>query len=50
MNEQKINIKLVDEMEKYPILYNFKLSEYFKKDGTKKARSEVGRSVNMSGK
>jgi len=50
MNEQKINLKLVEEVEKHPVLYNFTLSGYSRKDETEKAWSEVGRSVNMSGK
>jgi len=50
MNEQKINLKLVEEVEKHPVLYNFTLSGYSRKDVTEKAWSEVGRSVNISGK
>ncbi|KAF0685375.1 transcription factor Adf-1-like [Aphis craccivora] len=48
MNEQKINLKMVEEVEKHPVLYNFTLSGYSRKDETEKAWSEVGRSVNMS--
>lgn len=49
MNEQKLNIKLVEEVEKYPILYNFTLPGYSRKDETEKAWNEVGRIVNMTG-
>jgi hypothetical protein len=42
-NEQKINLKLVEEVEKYPVLYNFTLSGYSRKDETEEAWSEVGR-------
>lgn len=50
MNEQKINLKLVEEVEKHPVLYNFTLSGYSRKDETEKDWSKVGRSVNMSSK
>jgi len=49
MNEQKLNIKFVEEVEKHPILYNFTLPGYSRKDETEKAWNEVGKTVNMTG-
>ena len=49
MNEQKLNTKLVKEVEKHPVLYNFKLPGYSRKDETDFAWSEVGKAVNMTG-
>lgn len=43
MNEQKINLKFVEEVEKHPVLNNFTLSGYSRKDETEKAWSEVER-------
>lgn len=33
-----INLKIAMKVEKYPCLYNFKLTEYFRKDVTAKAK------------
>lgn len=49
MSEQKLNIKLVEEVEKHPILYNFTLPGYSRKDETEIAWNEVGKTVNMTG-
>ncbi|XP_066906180.1 transcription factor Adf-1 [Halyomorpha halys] len=48
MNEQTFNIKLVGEVEKRPVLYNFTLPGYSRKDETEKAWNEVGEAVNMT--
>ncbi|VVC25021.1 MADF domain [Cinara cedri] len=48
MNEQTINVKLVEEVEKRPVLYNFTLSGYSRKDETEMAWDEVGKTVNMT--
>lgn len=49
MSEQKLNIKFVEEVEKHPILYNFTLPGYSRKDETEIARNEVGKTVNVTG-
>lgn len=48
MNDQTLNIKFVQEVEKYPCLYNYKLSDYSKKDVTDRAWSDVGKIFNMT--
>lgn len=50
MNDQVFNIKFVSEVEKHPILYNYKLKDYFKKDLTEKAWVEVAKKVDLSSK
>ncbi|XP_045773870.1 uncharacterized protein LOC123873191 [Maniola jurtina] len=47
-SEQSFNFNLVQEIEKYPCLYNYKLSAYSYKDVTDKAWSDVGKAVNLS--
>ena len=49
MSEQILNIKFVGEVEKHPVLYNYKLPGYSRKDITEKAWREVGREVQMTG-
>lgn len=39
--EDNLTIKLVEAVEQYPCLYNFKLPEYARKDITEKAWSKV---------
>ncbi|XP_063629194.1 uncharacterized protein LOC134800639 [Cydia splendana] len=48
MNEQTLNIKFVQEVEKYPCLYNYTLGDYSRKDATEKAWSEVGKIFNLT--
>jgi len=48
MSEQKLNIKFVEEVEKHPILYNFTLPGYSRKDEAEIAWNEVGKTVNMT--
>lgn len=50
MNEQKVNVKLVEEVEKHSILYNFTLSGYSRKDETEMAWNEIGKPVNITGR
>ncbi|XP_034833099.2 uncharacterized protein [Maniola hyperantus] len=47
-SEQTFNFNLVQEIEKYPCLYNYKLSAYSYKDVTDKAWSDVGKAVGLS--
>ncbi|KAG8282322.1 hypothetical protein J6590_039068 [Homalodisca vitripennis] len=47
MSDQELNIKLVGAVEKYEVLYNYKLPEYTRKDVTEKAWKEVSAEVNM---
>lgn len=49
MNDQKLNIIFVEEIEKHEVLYNYHLPQYSRKDLTEKAWREVGDKVNMSG-
>jgi hypothetical protein len=49
MSEQILNIKFVGEVEKHPMLYNFKLPGYSRKEITGKAWCEVRREVQMTG-
>ncbi|KAF6203529.1 hypothetical protein GE061_001861 [Apolygus lucorum] len=46
--EQRLNVKLVAEVEKRPVLYNFKMPGYTRKDETERAWSEVGKAVGMT--
>ncbi|XP_046399476.1 uncharacterized protein LOC124165970 [Ischnura elegans] len=41
MNDQELNMKLVEEVEKHEVLYNYKLPGYSRKDVTEKAWKEV---------
>ena len=50
MNDQDFNIKFVGEVEKYQELYNYRLSEYARKDVTEKAWKEVATKINLPGK
>jgi hypothetical protein len=43
-----LTINLVKAVEKYPCLYNYKLSEYARKDLTEKAWSKVAEEVRSS--
>lgn len=47
--EKDIQVVLVQEIEKHPALYNFKLAEYSKKDITEKAWSEISSKISLSG-
>ena len=47
---EAFNIKFVGIVEKYPVLYNFTLSEYSRKDLTDKAWHLVAAEVNLPGK
>lgn len=46
----KENMKLVQEVEKYPILYNPGLPEYTRRADTDKAWDAVGEVMNLTGK
>nr|XP_023024694.1 uncharacterized protein LOC111512775 [Leptinotarsa decemlineata] len=48
MNEQVFNVKFVGEVEKFPVLYNYRPKEYSRKDVTEKAWNEVAKNVNLS--
>ncbi|KAF9814460.1 hypothetical protein SFRURICE_000187 [Spodoptera frugiperda] len=48
MSEQQINIKFVKEVQKYPILYNFELPSYSRRDVSDDAWKEVGKAMNMT--
>lgn len=50
MSEQQINIKFVKEVQKYPILYNFELPSYSRRDVSDEAWKEVGKAMNMTRK
>lgn len=43
------NIKLVEEIEKHPCLYNYKLSDYSKRDVTDLAWESVAKSLKDKG-
>jgi len=49
-NEQECNVMLVQAVELYPSLYNYKLSEYSRKDITENAWAKVAQQVNETGK
>ncbi|XP_031327884.1 uncharacterized protein LOC116171864 isoform X2 [Photinus pyralis] len=44
--ECEFNLKLVEAVENFPCLYNYKLAEYARKDITEKAWTEVAKEVN----
>jgi hypothetical protein len=46
MSKQDFCIKLVQAVEKYPCLHNYKLSDYSRKDIVDKAWVEIGKEVN----
>ncbi|KAG8286745.1 hypothetical protein J6590_052791 [Homalodisca vitripennis] len=48
MGDQELNFKLVAEVEKYEVLYNYKLPGYSRKDITDKAWHEIGVAMNMT--
>lgn len=50
MNDQALNIKFVQKVEEYPCLYNYKLTDYSRKDVIERAWSEVGKVFNLTGK
>lgn len=50
MNEQILNVNFVAEVEKRPLLYNYTLSEYSRKDLKEKAWSEVATECGITGK
>lgn len=50
MSDPASNIQFVQTVEKYPILYNYTLSNYSNKLETEKAWKEVGTAFNMTGK
>ena len=49
MGEKEQNIKLVQKVEKYPWLHNYKLPQYSRKDHTEKAWNEVAVKMEMTG-
>lgn len=49
MSDQALNIQFVQEVEKYPCLYNYELTQYSRKDITDEAWNNVGKIMNMSG-
>jgi DNA polymerase sigma len=49
-NEQEFNVKLVEAVELYPCLYNYKLPEYSRRDITENAWAKVAQQVNETGK
>uniref|UniRef100_A0A2A4IX37 MADF domain-containing protein n=1 Tax=Heliothis virescens TaxID=7102 RepID=A0A2A4IX37_HELVI len=49
MAVQARNIKLVQEIKKYPFLYNYKDVDYLRRDLTDAAWNEIGRKFKMSG-
>jgi hypothetical protein len=49
MNDQAANIKFVQEVENHPVLYNYNLLGYSRRDVTDKAWNEVANKVNMTG-
>lgn len=44
-----LTISLVEVVEKYPCLYNYKIPEYARKDITEKAWSKVAEEVKETG-
>ncbi|XP_050314588.1 uncharacterized protein LOC126749027 [Anthonomus grandis grandis] len=49
MAEQSLNIRLVQEVEEYPCLYEYTLNEYSRKDITEKSWNAIGKELNLSG-
>ncbi|KAI4455572.1 madf domain transcription factor [Holotrichia oblita] len=50
MSDQELNMKLVGTVEKYEVLYNYKLPGYSRKDVTEKAWQDVSIELDLSGK
>ncbi|KAF5269544.1 hypothetical protein FQR65_LT17964 [Abscondita terminalis] len=48
MSEQSLNVKFVQEVEKFPCLYNYKLPQYSRKDITEAAWNKIGKEMNMT--
>lgn len=49
-SEDYFNIKLVREVEKYPLLYNFNVAEYSKRDACDESWEKVAKAMNDTGK
>lgn len=49
-NEEVINSKLVEKVEKFPILYNYKLDGYSKRDSVEAAWENIANAMNDTGK
>lgn len=49
MNEDIFSIKLVQEVEKYPVLYNYKLNDYNNREVVYLAWESIGRKMNDTG-
>jgi hypothetical protein len=47
--ERDIQVILVLEIEKYPLLYNYKLPEYSRKDLTDKAWTDIAKKTRFTG-
>lgn len=48
-SEDYFNIKLVREVEKYPLLYNFNVAEYSKRDACDESWEKVAKAMNDTG-
>lgn len=48
-SEDYFNIKLVREVEKYPLLYNFHVAEYSKRDSCDESWDRVAKAMNDTG-
>jgi len=48
--EQSSNIVLVQEVEKYPCLYNYKIKDYTRRDITDAAWEKIATAVHDTGK
>lgn len=48
-SEDYFNIKLVREVEKYPLLYNFNVAEYSKRDACDETWEKVAKAMNDTG-
>ncbi|KAK9675086.1 Alcohol dehydrogenase transcription factor Myb/SANT-like [Popillia japonica] len=48
MSDQELNMKLVGTVEKYEVLYNYKLPGYSRKDVTEKAWQDVSIELDLS--
>ncbi|KAG5883990.1 hypothetical protein JTB14_019972 [Gonioctena quinquepunctata] len=46
--ERDIHVILVSEIEKYPLLYNYNIPEYSRKDPTEKAWTEIGKKTSLT--
>lgn len=49
-SEDYFNLKLVREVEKYPLLYNFNVAEYSKRDACDETWEKVARVMNDTGR